>query len=333
MAWIKLHDRITEWQWFGKPEMVQMMVYFLIKAARRRTVYRGTVLERGQLITSRNRLHGALGLSDKRIRICLNRLQESGDISVKSTNKFSIITICKYDSYQGSARAKGPTRDQVTDPETDQEEDLIIAKDKEGPNYYISKCYNVEETSAGHKRTNRRTDKEASTGASLYNNKNNKNIKKGINNNNNKEEEIPSTEIVVAVDEATQREKLIENLKQEFYSSPMKMEQLRRSARIDGSTLLYELCEQVWAEWAATEVPLEGINWRHLANHVRIKAEARRREDARLAAIPKPKPTVKEWRQKLAHDVLADIAAHQAMPDVPAYDPQNSPFIDNYYDL
>ena len=117
----------------------------------------------------------------------------------------------------------------------------------------------------------------------------------------------------IVVDATRAREEKIENLKQEFYSSPMKMEQLRRSARIDGSTLLYELCEQVWAEWAATEVPLEGINWRHLANHVRIKAEARRREDARLAAIPKPKPTVKEWRQKLAHDVLADIAARQAM--------------------
>ena len=241
------------------------------------------------------------------------------------TNKFTIITISKYDSYQGSTATKGPTRGQ----QEGQQNNAKKAKTEEGQNNCTSECCKEEKFPKGQQKANER----ASTGASLYNNKNNKNIKKGINNNNNKEEEIPSTEIVVAVDEATQREKLIENLKQEFYSSPMKMEQLRRSARIDGSTLLYELCEQVWAEWAATEVPPEGINWRHLANHVRIKAEARRREDARLAAIPKPKPTVKEWRQKLAHDVLADIAAHQAMPDVPAYDPQNSPFIDNYYDL
>ena len=43
----------------------------------------------------------------------------------------------------------------------------------------------------------------------------------------------------IVVDATRAREEKIENLKQEFYSSPMKMEQLRRSARIDGSTLPY----------------------------------------------------------------------------------------------
>ena len=332
MAWIKLHDRITEWQWFGKPEMVQMMVYFLIKAARYDTAYQGTPLKRGQLITSRNRLHGALGLSDMSIRICLKRLSETGDIAITATKKFTIITICRYDSYQGADSRQQPTCNQQNNQQRNQQNGPKTTKlEPDLKGYDSIEC--KRDVDKDIQQISNKTTNSATNRTTNNYNKNNKNIKKGINNNNNKEEEIPSTEIVVAVDEATQREKLIENLKQEFYSSPMKMEQLRRSARIDGSTLLYELCEQVWAEWAATEVPLEGINWRHLANHVRIKAEARRREDARLAAIPKPKPTVKEWRQKLAHDVLADIAAHQAMPDVPAYDPQNSPFIDNYYDL
>ena len=100
MAWIKLHDRITEWQWFGKPEMVQMMVYFLIKAARYDTAYRGLPLKRGQLVTSIRALSKKLGLSFQTTRTCLNRLRATGEIRMASTQKITIITICKYDNYQ-----------------------------------------------------------------------------------------------------------------------------------------------------------------------------------------------------------------------------------------
>lgn len=39
-------------------------------------------------------------LTPQTIRTCLNRLKSTNEITSKSTNKFTIITICNYDSYQ-----------------------------------------------------------------------------------------------------------------------------------------------------------------------------------------------------------------------------------------
>ena len=40
------------------------------------------------------------GLTEQQIRTSLAKLQQNGEITVESTNKFSIVTISKYDFYQ-----------------------------------------------------------------------------------------------------------------------------------------------------------------------------------------------------------------------------------------
>jgi predicted transcriptional regulator len=40
------------------------------------------------------------GITEQTIRTCLNRLKSTNEITIKVTNKYSIITICNYESYQ-----------------------------------------------------------------------------------------------------------------------------------------------------------------------------------------------------------------------------------------
>lgn len=46
------------------------------------------------------KLMEALRLSERQVRTCISRLKSTGEVSVKTTNKFTIITICNYDRYQ-----------------------------------------------------------------------------------------------------------------------------------------------------------------------------------------------------------------------------------------
>lgn len=80
--------------------MVQLFLYLLLNANYKDVVWRGVTIKRGQLITSRDKMCKDLRLTDRKIRTCLSRLKTTGEISIKATNKYSVITICKYDEYQ-----------------------------------------------------------------------------------------------------------------------------------------------------------------------------------------------------------------------------------------
>jgi hypothetical protein len=76
-------------------------------------------LGEGQFITGRKTASQTLGISEQQFRTCLKYLINSQRISVKSTNKFSVITIKKWGSYQISDKkstnkktAKQPTNNQ-----------------------------------------------------------------------------------------------------------------------------------------------------------------------------------------------------------------------------
>jgi hypothetical protein len=104
---IKLHRRLLEWQWLDKPNMVALFIYLLLKANFKKTKYQKIIIERGQLITGRLKLATVLGLTEKQVRTCLYRLEDSGEISIRRANKFSVITICKYEDYQSINNTEG----------------------------------------------------------------------------------------------------------------------------------------------------------------------------------------------------------------------------------
>jgi len=99
-GWIKLHRKFLEWEWFKMPEMVQLFIFLLISANHEVKKWQGIEIKRGEYLTGRESLSLKTGLSQQVIRTCLNRLKSTSEITIKSTNKYSIISICKYDSYQ-----------------------------------------------------------------------------------------------------------------------------------------------------------------------------------------------------------------------------------------
>jgi uncharacterized phage protein (TIGR02220 family) len=100
-GFVVFHRKVTEWCWYKKPYMLRLFTHLILMANHRPQQWEGVTVERGQLVTGRLALSEQTGISQQSIRTCLTRLERTGEISVKSTNKFSIITICNYDKYQG----------------------------------------------------------------------------------------------------------------------------------------------------------------------------------------------------------------------------------------
>ncbi|MDD3019499.1 MAG: hypothetical protein PHX61_00800 [Alphaproteobacteria bacterium] len=99
-GWIKIHRKLIDWQWFDKPEMVQLFVFFLLSANHESKKWNGTTIKRGQFVTSLESVKLKTGLSIQTIRTCIKRLKLTNEITSTSTSRFTIITICNYASYQ-----------------------------------------------------------------------------------------------------------------------------------------------------------------------------------------------------------------------------------------
>lgn len=120
-GWIKWHRAILDWEWFTDSNMVHLFMYLVISANHEPKKWMGITIDRGQLVTGRSSISLATGISERSIRTCLARLESTKEIVVKTTNKYSLITICKYDNYQcvdcdddQQTTNKRPTTDQQT---------------------------------------------------------------------------------------------------------------------------------------------------------------------------------------------------------------------------
>ena len=124
--WVKLHDSWLEWEWHTDPNMVSLFFHLLSMASKKDTRFRGYNIKRGQVVVGRKMLSEKTGISEQIVRTCLARLEHTGEISRKSTNKFTIITICNYNSYQPNF---GESNQQLTNNQPTTNQQLTTLKD------------------------------------------------------------------------------------------------------------------------------------------------------------------------------------------------------------
>ena len=102
MGFIKIDRKLKDWQWSSNPNMVAIWLRLLLEANYQENQVKGLKLKKGQLVTTIRNLAEKVGLSQQQTRTCLLNLQITNEITIKTTNKYSIITIVKWDEYQVS---------------------------------------------------------------------------------------------------------------------------------------------------------------------------------------------------------------------------------------
>ena len=99
-GWIKLHRSFAQWEWYNDSHMVHLFLHLILNANHRETSWKGIIIQKGQLIVGRRQLSAETGISENTVRTCIKRLKSTHELTSKSTNQFTILTICKYDFYQ-----------------------------------------------------------------------------------------------------------------------------------------------------------------------------------------------------------------------------------------
>lgn len=104
-GWIKIHRSFDKWEWRDDPHMVSLFLRLLTEANFEDKKWHGQTIKRGQLIFGRKQWSEKTGFSPQTLRTCIERLKSTSEITSQSTNKFTIITIVKYEEYQSEPEA------------------------------------------------------------------------------------------------------------------------------------------------------------------------------------------------------------------------------------
>jgi len=109
-GYIKLWRKFKDTAFFRDPLAAHLAVYLLLEANHEpKELLIGSdmlKIDRGQVLTSLGRISEETGLSLQQTRTMLVRLNKTGFLCQKSTNKYSLIFIDKYDEYQGGVNTQ-----------------------------------------------------------------------------------------------------------------------------------------------------------------------------------------------------------------------------------
>ena len=99
-GFIALHRSLLQWEWYDDINTKTLFIHLLLTANYESKVWHGIAIERGQRLCSVAVLSSELCLTSKAIRTALNHLKQTGEVAIKTTNKYTLLTLVNYSKYQ-----------------------------------------------------------------------------------------------------------------------------------------------------------------------------------------------------------------------------------------
>ena len=110
-GWIKLHRQFLDWEWYADLPTKALFLHLLLKANHKPKQWQGQIINEGELITSIGSLSEQTGLSIRETRTALHKLESTGEITRKATNKYTLIKVQNYGIYQAFDISERQTKD------------------------------------------------------------------------------------------------------------------------------------------------------------------------------------------------------------------------------
>ena len=93
---------MTSWEWYQDANTTRVFLHLLLNANWEDSRYRGYEIPRGSVVTGLHALSESLGISIKSVRTALKHLKSTGEVTIQTTNRFSVVTIANWEKFQGN---------------------------------------------------------------------------------------------------------------------------------------------------------------------------------------------------------------------------------------
>ena len=98
--YIKICRSLLDWEWYSDINTCRLFIHMILKANWKDGKFRGTTVPRGSFISSIENLAKETKLTKMEVRTAISHLKSTGEITSKSTSKYTVFTVVSYDLYQ-----------------------------------------------------------------------------------------------------------------------------------------------------------------------------------------------------------------------------------------
>lgn len=99
-SYIKLFRKFKEWEWYDNINVKVIFLDLLLDVNYVEKKWRWITVKPGEIITSIDNLSKNTGLSNMQVRTVLKKLKLTNEITIKTSNNFTLVKVNNWDSYQ-----------------------------------------------------------------------------------------------------------------------------------------------------------------------------------------------------------------------------------------
>lgn len=131
-SWIKLFRELINWEWYSDINTTRLFIHLLLTVNFETKKWKGETIHPGEIITSYSNLAQQAHLSVQTVRTCVSKLKSTGELTIKTSNKFTLIKLNNWIKYQST---NTQTNKQLTNNQQTTNKQLTTTKEyKEGKN-------------------------------------------------------------------------------------------------------------------------------------------------------------------------------------------------------
>ena len=113
-TYIKLYRSMFDWDWWDDINVRSLWITILLMANWKDKNWRGIVIKKGSFFTSLDHLSKKAGLSVRSTRTALDKLKSTGEITIESTSRGTLITVENWGDFQDNPQEA--TSDVTSEP-------------------------------------------------------------------------------------------------------------------------------------------------------------------------------------------------------------------------
>ena len=154
-GYIKLYRKMLNWEWYTDIPVRIIFEHCLLKANHKGNKWQGQIIDAGSFITSYEKLSIETGLTVQQVRTALNKLKSTGEITYKSTSRYSMITVKNWIEYQEDNTQNNK---QITNKQQTNNKQITTNKNDKNDKNDKNEENNIVEIKGINSKENKKTD-------------------------------------------------------------------------------------------------------------------------------------------------------------------------------
>ena len=129
-GFVKLYRQLINWEWYDDIPTKVLFIHLLLTVNYKEGKWHGQTIKRGSRITSVATLSEETRLTTRQTRTALQHLEATNEVTIRTTRRYSYITVNNYDKFQQATNKTTNSR-QTNDKQNDKLNDKQATTIKE----------------------------------------------------------------------------------------------------------------------------------------------------------------------------------------------------------